>query len=392
MQELKSERKQKRYFHGKGDYLRYPKLEEFRSPRAIETHILHGWMPTEPFIGPETNIVAFGSCFAANVGRYLTGLGFDVVTQKEGKAHVQKINDGLVNVYAICQQFEWAWENRVPEVDLWHGWQAEDFGYDDEVRLETKKIFDEADVFILTFGLSEVWYDEPTGEVFWRAVPEDKFDPSRHKSRVLTFDETKRKLSDIYELIRKYNPTAKIVFTLSPVGLAATFRKVSAISANSTSKAILRAAIDELHREKRETDPEFFYFPSYEVVTHGLRGPYYGDGRHPANHAIVANMKSFEYYFCKTGMSAEDYEDAMRSVLSDDDDYFSLSEEEIRPLALARRAAWLNENKPALSVDKDLKRKERLAEKERLRAEKAALRQQRIAEREARLAAKSAAE
>ena len=34
------------------------------------------------------------------------------------------------------------------------GWKGETFMYDDEVRLVTKQLFDKADVFILTFGLS----------------------------------------------------------------------------------------------------------------------------------------------------------------------------------------------------------------------------------------------
>ena len=90
----------------------------------------------------------------------------------------------MVNTYAIRQQFEWAWEGKVPEVSLWHGYDGQEFGYDEAIRLETKRIFDAAEVFIVTLGLSEVWYDEPTGHVFWRAVPKENFDPSRHKFRV----------------------------------------------------------------------------------------------------------------------------------------------------------------------------------------------------------------
>src|SRR6188474_2512593 len=218
----------------------FPNRRQIADPTAISRFILKGWMPDQPFIDHKTNIVAFGSCFAANIGRYLANLGFDVVTQREGAAYVQQIQDGLVNVYAICQQFEWAWENRVPQVELWHGWKAEEYGYDEEVRLATKELFDAADVFILTFGLSEIWYDEPTGEVFWRAVPIERFDPSRHKFRVATFAETLDRMRKTYALIRKHRPAARIVFTLSPVGLAATFRPVSCITANATSKALLR--------------------------------------------------------------------------------------------------------------------------------------------------------
>jgi hypothetical protein len=172
-----------------------------------------------------------------------------------------------VNVHAILGQFEWAWENRTPTVELWHGWKAEKFGYDPDVQIATRQLFDKADVFILTFGLSEIWYDEPTGEVFWRAVPAGKFDPNRHKFRIASYEETLAGLRRIHTLIRKHRANVKIIVTLSPIGLAATFRDESCIAANAVSKATLRAAIDALYREVRPIDPDFFYFPSYEVVS-----------------------------------------------------------------------------------------------------------------------------
>ena len=97
----------------------------------------------------------------------------------------------------------------------------------------TKKLFDETDVYILTLGLSEVWHDEQTGGVFWRTIPKDAFDPARHKFRVSTVDENRDNLAAIQALIRKHRPDAKIVLTLSPIPLAATFRNVSCVSANT---------------------------------------------------------------------------------------------------------------------------------------------------------------
>jgi len=100
----------------------------------------------------------------------------------------------------------WSWD-----ITKLKGPKAEDHGYDEEVRLVTKRLFDQADVFILTFGLSEIWYDEPTGGVFWRAVPQDKFDPARHKFRVASYAETLDRLHRIHSLIRAYRPSAKII-------------------------------------------------------------------------------------------------------------------------------------------------------------------------------------
>ena len=338
-----------------------PKAGPMREPSAIEDFILEGWMPARRFIGPESNIVAFGSCFAANIGRYLNNLGFAIATQREGKAHIQKISDGLVNVYAIAQQFEWAWENRVPDIQLWHGWKAEDYGYDEDVRLETKRLFDEADVFVLTFGLSEIWYDEPTGEVFWRAVPEDKFDAARHKFRVATHAETVERLQRIYDLIRKHRPGAAIIFTLSPVGLAASFRPVSCITANAVSKAKLRSAIDEVHTAAK--DPNFFYFPSYEVVMQGFRTPFMLDLRHPHAHVIETNMKAFERYFCATDFDEAGLRQVITEALATDEMLTKGDDSEVRAFAHAQKEK-VRELKPAEQVEKQVLKARRAAERE----------------------------
>ena len=144
---------------------------------VIPTYMVKGLVPSAPMIGPETVTVAFGSCFARYLADHLNGIGYHIATRRDSQAYISNMGDGIVHTYAIRQQFEWAWENRVPTVELWHGYRGEEFGYDSSVRLKTKEIFDAADVFILTLGLSEVWYDEPTGEVFWRAVPSDRSTP-----------------------------------------------------------------------------------------------------------------------------------------------------------------------------------------------------------------------
>lgn len=366
----------------RGDTANYmPHRADMEKAAAIIDHVLTGWMPVEPFIGPQTNVVAFGSCFAANIGRYLTGLGFNVPTQREGRAYVQRVSDGLVNVFAIAQQFEWAWENRVPSVELWHGWKAEDYGYDEEVRLATRQLFDEADVFILTLGLSEIWYDEPTGEVFWRAVPEDKFDPERHKFRVATPQETLDKLRDICRLIRAHRPQARIVFTLSPVGLAATFRPIPAFSANSVSKAILRTAIDLIYSEARAHDANLYYFPSYEMVLHGFRNAFRTDLRHPHPHALEANMKAFERYFCATELGDEGLREALANSIEMDRKLASLSAEQEAAMEIAWAQEWHNAQSVPGDASKDIVRQRRQDEREARKRERQAERDRRILER-----------
>ncbi len=277
-----------------------PKLDRLMALDGPEKFVLHGWLPDEPLIEKSTQITAFGSCFAANISNWLSERNFRVLNKAEDatRAYVVTMGEGMVNSFVIRQQFEWAWENKVFDQPLWHGYKAEEYGYDEEIRRETKAIFDETEVFILTFGLSEVWYDEPTGNVFWRTIPKDVYDPSRHKFRLSTVEENRDNIRAIYDLIRKYRPDAKIIVTLSPVPLIATFRDVSCITANSVSKATLRVAVDEVVREVRD-EGHLFYWPSYELVTDVFRSPYRADRRHVRPVVLNYIMRLFETAWCK---------------------------------------------------------------------------------------------
>lgn len=375
----------------RGEHTRFrPTAAIMRRPGALAKHVLAGWMPPEPFIDKDSVIVAFGSCFAHHVSGYLNGLGFDVATSRKGKAYITEMGDGIVNTYAIRQQFEWAWEGRVPAIPLWHGYKAEEFGYDEEVRLATRALFDTADVFIVTLGLSEIWYDEPTGEVFWRAVPQDAFDPSRHKFRVATAEQNKVNLRAIYDLIRRHRPDASIIFTVSPIPLSATFRPIGPFTANSVSKASLRCAVDEFMIEHGD-DGRLFYYPSYEVVVDCFHHPFGDDLRHPYGHILDLNMKAFERYFCCTGLEDADIELAYLEAMIADRGIAALDEAERAQLE-QRQVAWQSANKAAsLRRDRSIERRQTaitagLADKARRVAERDA----RVAEKEARIAARMA--
>ena len=281
----------------------HPNDNSLEDPGFLSAHVMRGLEPKGPIISTDTKVVTFGSCFAAHIRDHLDALKFNVLT-KQGGAYVSELGDGIVNTYAIRQQFEWAWEERQPAVDLWFGYRAEAFGYSTRVRDKTRRLFDAADVFILTLGLSEIWFDEPTGEVFWRAVPMAHFDPARHKFRVATTQENLDNLHAIRSLIGRHRPDAALVITLSPIPLTATFRPMSCLTADAVSKAVLRAAIDELLRA-HSGDERLFYFPSYEIVQRCFEHPYMEERRHVHKHVLDFNMQVFERYFCTTGLSDE---------------------------------------------------------------------------------------
>ncbi|WP_159453165.1 GSCFA domain-containing protein [Pseudooctadecabacter jejudonensis] len=275
-----------------------PQRHQLYSADEVKTAVLHGLKPAAPVIDKSTRITAFGSCFAANISNHLAARNFNIAGQKEAesKAYVIRCGEGMVNTFVLRQQFEWAWENRQFDQDLWHGYDKEAYGYDESVRIATRDIFDQTDVFILTVGLSEIWYDEPTGNVFWRTIPKDSYDPERHKFRVSTVGENKENLEAIRQLIRKHRPDAKFIVTLSPVPLYATFRDQSCMASNAVSKATLRVALDEFIREAGDDD--LYYWPSYEMVQDVFAGAMKADMRHPKDDVLQFIMYLFENVWC----------------------------------------------------------------------------------------------
>eukprot|EP00913_Durusdinium_trenchii_P021379 g20092.t1 len=291
-------------------------IQRFHGASRLEC-VIKGWAPAEKFVTKETPIVAFGSCFAANISNYLHERGYTVLTKRDNRAYVTRMGDGIVNTFAILQQFEWAWLNKTPAADLWHGYKAEEFGYEEAVRLETKALFDEAELFIITLGLSEIWYDEVTQEVFWRAVPAANYDANRHKFRVATQAETLENLNKIRALIREHRPEAHVLFSVSPIPLTASFRPISCISADSASKAILRAAIDEFMRLHADDD-RVHYVPTFEAVKRLYNHPWSVDRRHLYGHVLDFNMRMFETYFCTPGHDKAELERVFKESLAAD--------------------------------------------------------------------------
>ncbi|MEM9247214.1 MAG: GSCFA domain-containing protein [Pseudomonadota bacterium] len=278
---------------------RAPNQAAMLVPSAVADHVVQGWGPGAPAIDRSTKITAFGSCFAANISRWLGQRNYRVSSNDEEaqRAYVVQIGEGMVNSFVIRQQFEWAWEGKTFDQPLWHGYTAEAFGYDAEVQRETRALFDRTEVFILTFGLSEVWYDAPSGEVFWRTIPKDAYDPERHRFRISSVEENRENIDAIYRLIRKHRPDAKVIMTLSPVPLIATFRDNSCITSNSVSKAVLRVAVDEVMRA-HGGDGHLFYWPSYEIVMDVFGGPFKADRRHLPRPVLDFIMIQFEDIWC----------------------------------------------------------------------------------------------
>lgn len=290
-----------------------PYATDHQNEQFCEKFILKGHLPKQKIINKDTKITAFGSCFAENITKHLSSLGFNLSKNRAPDIYISNMGEGLVNVHSLLQQFEWALTNKLPPENLWHGFDANTFGYDDGIREKTREILLSTEVFIITLGLSEVWYDEVTGGIFWRAIPMKFYDKDRHKFRVCSFAETKDAIASMYQLIRSNVKNAKIIFTLSPIPLIATFRNQSCITANSSSKSILRAALDEFIRaDLNNSDPDLHYFPAFEIINELFPARFVEDGRHLHEFIVPTVMKIFEAHYCESDLTPADAEKQLK--------------------------------------------------------------------------------
>ena len=124
-----------------------------------------------------------------------------------------------------------------------------------------------AEVFIITLGLTEIWEDKVDGSVI--CLPSGPYvneggDMSRYRFRVSRYAENLENLERIHQILTEHNPDCRMLVTVSPVHLWATFRKDSdIISASCNSKSTLRAATDEFVTRHDNV----FYFPAFEMAT-----------------------------------------------------------------------------------------------------------------------------
>lgn len=273
-----------------------PSKKMLRADSAFRRFIIKGYEPPAAFIDKSTVVTAFGSCFAQNISKWLIKNDYNVLGKKLSlNSHIIRFGEGLVNTYAILEQLEWAFENKSLQEGLWFGENKEIVLPDEEVRLETKKLLMKTETLIITVGLSEVWFDKVSGRAFWRSIPADNFDSERHGFRLTTVEENRDNLEKIVKLRDAYMPDCKIIFTLSPIPLMATFRDINCISANTVSKSILRIALDDLMSQKHD---KVYYFPSYELIKEVYPDPFVDDNRHPKKEYIDDIMQLFARAYC----------------------------------------------------------------------------------------------
>ena len=253
-------------------------------------------------ISQSTPIASIGSCFAREIKRRLIQRGYNYVaeeTQHPAAIHASAAWEGVYSTFCLRQIFEYTFENWQPDLRWWispHSQKVQDpyrriilYDHIEEAeadfaqhRICSRRALQQAAVLILTLGLTEIWQDRADGSVI--SLPSGPYvneggDMSRYEFKVSRYGENLENLERIHTIMMRHNPDCKLLVTISPVNLWATFRKdLDVISASCNSKATLRAVADEFTLRHENV----VYFPAFEMATiyQPLSGQtYFSDGR-----------------------------------------------------------------------------------------------------------------
>ena len=280
-------------------------------------------------ITPQSRIATAGSCFAQHIARALRQRGYQPLLTEApplelDRDEATRRNYGVYtarfgNIYTarqLLQLLQRAYGDFTPQEDIW--WRAdgrcvdafrpeiEPDGFVDVATLHAARdthlaavrtMFETLDTFIFTLGLTEAWRSTLDGAVFPLApgVVAGEMDEQRHAFVNFDVTEVVADLEAFQARLCAINPAARLLFTVSPVPLAATYEPRHVLTANSYSKSVLRVAAEQLCQRHAHCH----YFPSYEIITgNHARGIYFDSDLRTVTPAGVAHVMRLFFAHC----------------------------------------------------------------------------------------------
>lgn len=263
-------------------------VERFRFDPVVDTRLK---------ISASDRVATAGSCFAQHISNRLSKIGFNYYVTEQGQhldpATRKAMNYGVYsarygNIYTsrqLLQLFQACFDGRLPAEGFW---QRTDGRYVDALRPQitpdgfaseqeamdaraehlpaVREMFENCDVFVFTLGLTETWRSRADGTVYPLApgVAAGSFDASRHEFLNLDIHDVLQDMDLFMTGLKAVNPGVRMLLTVSPVPLIATYEDRNVLVSTTYSKSVLRVAADMLCRK----NPEWVeYFPSYEIIT-----------------------------------------------------------------------------------------------------------------------------
>lgn len=294
-------------------------------------------------LGRTDRVATAGSCFAQHIARTLVSHGFNYFIPEHGEhlspEEAQRRNYGVFsarygNLYTtrqLLQLFERAYGRFTPLEQAWtrpDGRLADPFrpqiepeGFATLEDLERSReahfaavraMFEQLDVLVFTLGLTEAWRSRVDGAVYPLApgVAAGTYDPERHAFVNFTVAEVTADLQAFVLRLLRVNPRARLILTVSPVPLIATYEARHVLVSTTYSKSVLRVAAEEIC----QLNPQCAYFPSYEIITGNYtRSAYYEDDLRSVKHEGVDHvMRLFLAHYSDPTPNASLAEELMR--------------------------------------------------------------------------------
>ncbi|UGB47492.1 GSCFA domain-containing protein [Frateuria edaphi] len=298
----------------------YKNLENYRFWRravaGVERFRFDPVVNTRFRIGPTQRVATAGSCFAQHISNQLAKVGFNYYVTERGEDLEESCrkaeNYGVFsarygNIYTSRQLVQLFEECIGKRPSAGHAWQRDDGRYVDALRpqispegfaspeevlsaraqhlAKVREMFESCDIFVFTLGLTETWRSRTDGTVYPLApgVAGGSFDPSVHEFVNLDIHDVTGDMERFLTGLKEINPGVKVVLTVSPVPLIATYEDRNVLVSTTYSKSVLRVAADMLYRKF----PEWVeYFPSFEIITGNYNNSAYYEADYRGINAI----------------------------------------------------------------------------------------------------------
>ena len=241
---------------GKKKVGRYPETQDFLGDfqKLIRDHIAVNLNREPKFLNKTTRFFTMGSCFARNLAKSLNDSGY--------VSHHMEISEYINTTFANRVFVDWLSDADVDDVARDRIVELLPPGASKE---NTLQVIRNSDVFILTLGVAAAFFDRTTGAF---VLPRPSALNSRalaekYLSRTTSVKENVDNVLHLITFVRSISPGIRIVVTVSPVPLLASFEYESAVQADCLSKSTMRLVAHEVVNNSNIQD--ILYWPSFEV-------------------------------------------------------------------------------------------------------------------------------
>jgi hypothetical protein len=265
-------------------------------------------------ISHSDKILLMGSCFVSTISAKMLESGFTINVNPFGIVYnPASLANGLAD---LINNKTYAEEHLFLYQGVYHSFSHHSHFSGTTVEMVLEKInasishssgfLRQANLLIITFGTANTYRLVSSGEVVSNChkLPAKSFIEER-----LTIPQITGRWNRLIKELQALNPDLKILFTVSPIR-----HWKDGANANQLNKATLLLAINELIK----TNPQCYYFPSYEILLDDLRDYrfYAADLIHPNAQAIDYIWEKFsEAYFDKKTMEVNKEQEKKQKAL-----------------------------------------------------------------------------